>query len=46
MDKTREMLTVYFEEPFWVGIFEGMSGAIHLLTQASVSPIKNGCLCQ
>lgn len=26
MDKTREMLTVYFEEPFWVGIFERISG--------------------
>lgn len=26
MDKTREMLTVYFEEPFWVGISERISG--------------------
>ena len=22
MDKTSEKLTVYFEEPFWVGVFE------------------------
>ena len=28
MDKTREMLTVYFEEPFWVGIFERISGGM------------------
>lgn len=28
MDKTREMLTVYFEEPFWVGVFERISGGM------------------
>lgn len=28
MDKTRGMLTVYFEEPFWVGIFERISGGM------------------
>lgn len=28
MDKTRERLTVYFEEPFWVGIFERISGGM------------------
>ena len=26
MDKTSEKLTVYFEEPFWVGVFERISG--------------------
>ena len=28
MDKTSEKLTVYFEEPFWVGIFERISGGM------------------
>lgn len=26
MDKARGSLTVYFEEPFWVGVFEVISG--------------------